>query len=172
MASQGTPGEGGSPGPRFRPGARFPGIPEGNRHRIAMIRREDGIPALPLFPLPSLLTHEPPLSALTPAAPSPAQSYEDAKILPADGHAGQEFGSAAALHGGILAVGSRGDDDRGTDSGSAYLFDAASGAQRAKLTAHAGAASLTTNVPSGAAGRVNVQAVDAASDRTSNVVGL
>ncbi|MGB0686383.1 MAG: hypothetical protein ACPGQD_09465, partial [Planctomycetota bacterium] len=35
-----------------------------------------------------------------------------------------------------------------------------------------GTASLTTNVPSGAAGRVNVQAIDAASDRTSNVVGL
>ena len=79
-------------------------------------------------------------AALTLAAPSPAQSYEDAKILPSDGHVGQEFGSATALGGGILAVGSRGDDDRGTDSGSAYLFDAASGAQRAKLTAHDGAA--------------------------------
>lgn len=79
-------------------------------------------------------------AVLTLTASSPAQSYEDAKLLPADGHAGQEFGSATALHGGLLAVGSRRDDDRGTDSGSAYLFDAATGAQRAKLVALDGAA--------------------------------
>ncbi|MGB0686331.1 MAG: hypothetical protein ACPGQD_09190, partial [Planctomycetota bacterium] len=78
-------------------------------------------------------------AVLTLTASSPAQSYEDAKFLPADGHAGQEFGRSTALHGGLLAVGSPRDDDRGTDSGSAYLFDAATGAQLAKLIALDGA---------------------------------
>lgn len=56
-----------------------------------------------------------------------------AKLAPADGAAGDEFGTAVAIDGGIVAVGARRDDDHGADSGSAYLFDASTGAQLAKL---------------------------------------
>lgn len=51
-----------------------------------------------------------------------------------DGEAGDRFGSAVAIAGGVIAVGAWRDDDNGTDSGSVYLFDAESGEQRHKLS--------------------------------------
>ena len=55
------------------------------------------------------------------------------KLLPADGEQGDEFGSSVAIDEGIIVVGASNDDDNGSTSGSAYLFDAFSGAQLAKL---------------------------------------
>lgn len=63
-----------------------------------------------------------------------------AKLLPSDGAAGDEFGFSIAINGGIVAVGALRDDHNGVDSGSAYLFDATTGAQLAKLTPEDGAA--------------------------------
>jgi hypothetical protein len=56
-----------------------------------------------------------------------------AKLKPADGAAGDYFGWSVAITGNIALVGSPFDDDNGTDSGSAYLFDVVTGAQIAKL---------------------------------------
>lgn len=44
------------------------------------------------------------------------------EISPADKAAGDSFGRAIAVSGDIIAVGAPNDDDRGTDSGSVYIF--------------------------------------------------
>jgi len=49
----------------------------------------------------------------------------DGKLLAADGEAGDHFGFAVAASDGIALVGAQFDDDRGTDSGSAYIFNTA-----------------------------------------------
>ncbi len=59
---------------------------------------------------------------------------QTAKLLPSDGAAGDEFGFSIAISGGIVAVGAPRDEHNGVTSGSAYLFDASTGAQLAKLT--------------------------------------
>jgi FG-GAP repeat protein len=46
-----------------------------------------------------------------------------AKVLPTDGAAGDRFGWSVAIDTGTAVIGAMGDDDNGTDSGSAYLFD-------------------------------------------------
>jgi len=56
-----------------------------------------------------------------------------AKLLPSDGAEIDQFGRSVAIGNGVVAVGAWGDDDNGSDSGSAYLFDAITGAQIAKL---------------------------------------
>lgn len=53
---------------------------------------------------------------------------------------GDNFARSVAISGNTVIVGSVGDDDAGETSGSAYLFDATTGAQLAKLTASDGAA--------------------------------
>ncbi|MCB9896743.1 MAG: hypothetical protein H6825_01940 [Planctomycetes bacterium] len=58
-----------------------------------------------------------------------------AKLLPADGTAGQWFGRSVALSGDLAVVGAERDDGAAIESGSAYLFDAATFAQLAKYTA-------------------------------------
>lgn len=63
-----------------------------------------------------------------------------AKLTPADGAAGDQFGISVAIDGNIALVGSPRDDDNGTDSGSAYLFDVTTGQQIGKLTPTDGAA--------------------------------
>ncbi|MCH8165628.1 MAG: FG-GAP repeat protein, partial [Planctomycetes bacterium] len=47
------------------------------------------------------------------------------KLLPDDGAAIDEFGISVAISGATAIVGAYLDDDNGTNSGSAYLFDAA-----------------------------------------------
>ncbi len=47
------------------------------------------------------------------------------------------FGFSVALDGGLALIGAQWDDDHGSNSGSAYLFDARSGQQLRKLTAGA-----------------------------------
>ena len=61
------------------------------------------------------------------------------KLLPKDGAAEDRFGSRAAISGATAIVGALLDDDNGTDSGSAYLFDTTTGQQIAKLVPNDGA---------------------------------
>lgn len=55
------------------------------------------------------------------------------KLLPDDGAPNEYFGRAVAIGNGLVAVGAELDDDGGTDTGSVYLFDAATGIQLAKI---------------------------------------
>ena len=63
-----------------------------------------------------------------------------AKLLPDDGAAGDRFGSSVAISDTTAIIGAGGDDDNGTNSGSAYLFDTTTGRQIAKLLPDDGAA--------------------------------
>ncbi|HOR97207.1 MAG TPA: FG-GAP repeat protein [Kiritimatiellia bacterium] len=66
---------------------------------------------------------------------------QQAKLTAADGAAYDYFGRSVALSGGTALVGADGDDDKGYDSGSAYVFtrDGTTWTQRAKLIADDGA---------------------------------
>ena len=66
------------------------------------------------------------------------------KLLAADGAVDDQFGYSVSVSGSLIVVGAPYDDDKGSDSGSAYVFEkGADGAvtQLAKLTAADGAAS-------------------------------
>jgi len=58
---------------------------------------------------------------------------ENSKLLANDGTTGDEFGYSVAIDNGVVAVGAKWDGDNGDFSGSAYLFDAMSGVEIAKL---------------------------------------
>ena len=68
-----------------------------------------------------------------------------AKLVANDGAAKDHFGRSVAISDGIAVVGANGDDDKGSHSGSVYVFemsspdDESSWAQVAKLTADDGA---------------------------------
>jgi uncharacterized protein YkuJ len=62
-----------------------------------------------------------------------------AKITASDGAAGDRFGYSVAVGSGRIVVGAYFDDDNGSNSGSAYIFDL-DGTQIAKITASDGAA--------------------------------
>ncbi|SNR72142.1 hypothetical protein [Puniceibacterium sediminis] len=64
-----------------------------------------------------------------------------AKLTASDGVAYDYFGFSVAISGTTALVGAFGDDDNGSFSGSAYLFDITTGTQLAKLTASDAAAS-------------------------------
>ena len=64
----------------------------------------------------------------------------ETKITASDAAASDEFGHAVAVGSGRVVVGARFDDDNGSSSGSAYIYDL-SGTQIAKITASDGAAS-------------------------------
>ena len=55
------------------------------------------------------------------------------ELLPDDGAANDRFGHSVAMHGSLAVVGALYDDDNGASSGSAYLFDTATGQQLDKL---------------------------------------
>ncbi len=61
------------------------------------------------------------------------------KITAPDGAAGDNFGNSVAVHGSIIVVGAYNDDDNGSTSGSAYIFNTA-GNYITKLTAPDGEA--------------------------------
>ena len=65
---------------------------------------------------------------------------EDAKIVAEDGAEGDLFGGSVAIWGDRLVVGSHLDDDKGTSSGAAYVYELAGGkwSQVAKLLASNG----------------------------------
>lgn len=56
-----------------------------------------------------------------------------AKLIANDGAESDLFGNSVAISGATAIVGAYGDDDNGDVSGSAYLFDTATGVQIAKL---------------------------------------
>jgi predicted amidohydrolase len=64
-----------------------------------------------------------------------------AKIKPSDGATFDYFGESVAVGCGRIVVGSASDDDNGTDSGSAYIFDL-NGTQLAKIKASDAAAGV------------------------------
>jgi hypothetical protein len=68
---------------------------------------------------------------------------QQAKLVPADGTAGDYFGFAVAVDADTIVVGAHQDDDKGANSGSVYVFTrtGATWTQQAKLTATDGAAS-------------------------------
>jgi WD40 repeat protein len=55
------------------------------------------------------------------------------KLLPTDGAGADQFGWSIDIHNGLVAVGAPNNDDAGSNSGSAYLFDATTGLQTQKL---------------------------------------
>ncbi|MEM6749701.1 MAG: dockerin type I domain-containing protein [Planctomycetota bacterium] len=63
-----------------------------------------------------------------------------AKLTASDAAAGEWFGYSVGISGTTAIVGAHADDDAGSASGSAYLFDTTTGAQIAKLTANDAAA--------------------------------
>jgi len=67
---------------------------------------------------------------------------QQAKLTAADGAADDRFGWAVAVDADTIVVGAYGDDDKGIDSGSVYVFTRTGGTwtQQAKLTAPDGAA--------------------------------
>jgi len=66
---------------------------------------------------------------------------ERLKIAADDGENSDSFGSDVAISGSTAIVGAPRDDDNGSSSGSAYLFDVATGTQIAKLLPNDGVAS-------------------------------
>jgi FG-GAP repeat len=95
-----------------------------------------------------------------------------AKLLPSDGAADDWFGYSIAIDNGIVAVGAYRDDDDGDFSGSAYIFNASTGAQIAKLLPSDGAADAAFGysiaidngvVAVGASGDNNANGTDAGS---------
>ncbi|HEY3256723.1 MAG TPA: FG-GAP repeat protein, partial [Polyangiaceae bacterium] len=77
-----------------------------------------------------------------PISVDPLAWVEQQKLTASDGSPGDFFGKALAISGDTLLVGAYGDDDQGTDSGSASVFVRAAGAWslQQKLTASDGAA--------------------------------
>jgi len=59
---------------------------------------------------------------------------QNAKLLPSDGLRDDEFGRSVSISGDTLVVGAWGDDDKGTDSGSAYVFVKPAGGWSGALT--------------------------------------
>ena len=62
-----------------------------------------------------------------------ATGTQTMKLLPLDGDVADSFGCSVAISGSTVLVGAFSDDDLGEGSGSAYLFDTATGMQIAKL---------------------------------------
>ncbi|MDP3221828.1 MAG: hypothetical protein Q8M96_01705, partial [Rubrivivax sp.] len=60
------------------------------------------------------------------------------KLTASDANAADRFGFAVSTNGGIVAVGAPFDDDRGSASGSVYLFNATTGALVRKIVANDG----------------------------------
>jgi FG-GAP repeat len=70
-----------------------------------------------------------------------------AKLLPNDGAMGDLFGCSIAIENDIVAVGAFSDDDNGSNSGSAYLFDAFTGTQITKIVPSDGSEGVSFGIP-------------------------
>lgn len=68
-----------------------------------------------------------------------ATGQELTKLLATDGEDEDRLGESVSISQGLVVAGAVGDDDNGTDAGSAYVFDAVTGAQVAKLLPSDGA---------------------------------
>ena len=66
---------------------------------------------------------------------------QEAKLLPSDGAAGDRFGHSVSISDDYAVVGANGNDDNGSNAGSAYIFKrtGTSWAQQAKLLSSDGA---------------------------------
>jgi len=67
------------------------------------------------------------LVGASPAAGQGCDPPQIHKLLPGDGEEFDDFGKSVAISGETAIVGAFRDDDNGRDSGSAYLFDVATG---------------------------------------------
>ena len=90
------------------------------------------------------------------------------KLLAADGTAGNDFGGSIGVSGTTAVVGADNDNDNGTYSGSAYLFNTATGAQIAKLVPADGAASDFFGISVAISGTTAVVGAHFDDDRGSN----
>ena len=95
---------------------------------------------------------------------------QTAKLTASDGERDDEFGRSVAISGNTAIVGAPLDDDRGSDSGSAYLFDATTGAQTAKLTTFFGRAGDNLGSSVGVSG--NTAIVGGVSDENNGTAYL
>jgi hypothetical protein len=70
-----------------------------------------------------------------------AGGWTETKLVASDGASGDRFGFSVAVAGDRIAVGAHGDDDNGSDSGSAYVYepDGAGGWTETKISASDGA---------------------------------
>ena len=115
--------------------ARFAGLEAWDAQQVplpASMRVEDG----------QLIVMVETEGASYPITIDPVMFSEVAKLTASDGAAGDLFGFSVSLSGDRALVGARFDDDNGSRSGSAYVFDLVGTAwsQTAKLTASDGAA--------------------------------
>ncbi len=90
------------------------------------------------------------------------------KLLSDDGAAEDFFGTSVAISGNTAIVGALGDDDNGTFSGSAYLFDATTGQQLAKLLSSDGAAEDTFGYAVAISGSTAIVGTDWDDDNGTN----
>jgi len=89
------------------------------------------------------------------------------KLVPDDLSRGDRFGHSVSINGGVVLIGSWMDDDPGIDSGSAYLFDAQSGAQLLKLSPEDSTVEEVIGVSVAIEGRLCVLGARGNSDRGS-----
>jgi len=75
------------------------------------------------------------------------------KLVPDDGETYDYFGHSVAISGTTVIVGAQGDDDNGTGSGSAYLFDAATGPSCGSCWPTTAQPTMRSDGPSESAGR-------------------
>lgn len=75
-----------------------------------------------------------------------ASGNQLAKLTPDDADAGDLFGASVDIANGLVAVGAMGNDDLGDASGAAYVFDASTGLQLAKILPESGAANMAFGV--------------------------
>ena len=61
--------------------------------------------------------------------------HEWLKVTASDAAAEDDFGASVAISGAVAVIGAPGNDDAGSNSGSAYLFNPTTGEQLFKLTA-------------------------------------
>ncbi len=90
------------------------------------------------------------------------------KLLPDDGAASDYFGYSVAMDGTTAIVGAHQDDDNGSNSGSAYLFDATTGDQITKLLPEDGAAGHYFGRSVAISGTIAIVGADGADDNGSD----
>ena len=95
---------------------------------------------------------------------------QHAKLTAADGAAGAEFGYSVALSGDTAVIGAARDDDKGDDSGSAYVLtrSGAGWIQQAKLTATDGAEGDVFGISVALSGDTAVIGADLDDDKGEN----
>ena len=95
---------------------------------------------------------------------------QQAKLIASDGAAGDEFGYSVAISSDTAVIGAPRDDDKGDDSGSAYVFTSSGGTwrQQAKLTATDGAEGDVFGISVAISGDTVVIGADLADEKGSN----